>query len=276
MAETLADLLRARFGAAPEIPAEAAASATLAGMARHRTIRSYAARPVAAELVRTLAAVALSAPSKSDLQQCDIVIVEDAGQRAALAALLPDNPWAAKAPAFAVFCGNNRRQRRLHELRGHVFANDHLDAFFNAAVEAGIVLATFVAAAEAVGLGTCPISAIRNHPDEVAAVLRLPAYVFPVAGLCIGWPRHEGTISPRLPLRATVHVDAHDDRALDADITEYDARRNAGKPFDSRRRDDLFGAEAPYCWSEDKARQYAQPERQGWGRFVRERGFRLD
>jgi hypothetical protein len=73
-----------------------------------------------------------------------------------------------------------------------------------------------------------------------------------------------------------VHVDAHDDASLDTDIAEYDARRNAAKPFDARRRDDLFGAETPYGWSEDKARQYAQPERQGWGRFVRERGFRLE
>jgi nitroreductase/FMN reductase [NAD(P)H] len=276
MTETLVELLRARFGVAPEVPAEAEASATLVGMARHRSIRSYASRPVPLELLRTLAAVALSAPTKSDLQQCDIVIVQDAGKRAALAALLPDNPWAAKAPAFFVFCGNNRRQRRLHELRGHAFANDHLDAFFNAAVDGGIVLATFVAAAEAVGLGTCPISAIRNHPDEVSAILALPAHVFPVAGLCIGWPRHEGTISPRLKLSATLHVDTHDDAGLDADIAEYDARRNLGKPFDARRHDDLFGAAVPYSWSEDKARQYAQPERQGWGKFVRERGFRLE
>ena len=276
MTETLAELLRARFGEDVPVPEEAAASPTLGGIARHRTIRSYAARPVALELVRMLAAVALSAPTKSDLQQCDIVIVRDAAKRAALAALLPDNPWAAKAPAFAVFCGNNRRQRRVHALRGHAFVNDHLDAFFNAAVDAGIVLATFVAAAKSVGLGTCPISAIRNHPDEVAKVLALPPFVFPVAGLCIGWPKHAGTLSPRLRLGATVHLDAHDDATLDADIAEYDARRNAGKPFDARRRDDLFGADAPYGWSEDKARQYAQPERQDWGRFVRARGFRLD
>jgi nitroreductase/FMN reductase [NAD(P)H] len=276
MNEALAEALRARFGEEVPIPEEAAASPTVTSIARHRTIRSYSPRPVAPELVRMLAAVALSAPTKSDLQQCDLVIVQDAAKRAALAALLPDNPWAAKAPAFAVFCGNNRRQRRLHELRGHAFANDHLDAFFNAAVDAGIVLATFVAAAESVGLGTCPISAIRNHAGEVARVLALPRFVFPVAGLCIGWPKHPGTLSPRLRLGATVHVDAHDDGSLDADIAEYDARRNAGKPFDARRRDDLFGADTPYGWSEDKARQYAQPERQDWGRFVRERGFRLE
>jgi nitroreductase/FMN reductase [NAD(P)H] len=272
----LARHLTARYGAAPAIPADLQGAETLARMANHRTIRAYSDRALDPALTRLLAAVALSAPSKSDLQQADIVLVEDEGQRAALAALLPDNPWAARAPAFAVFCGNNRRQRRVHALRGHPFVNDHLDAFFNAAVEAGIVLSAYVAAAEAVGLTTTPISAIRNHPEDVARLLTLPPHVFPVAGLCIGYPAHPGSISPRLPLTATVHTDRHDDAALDAQIAEYDARRNLTRPFQSRRRDDLFGAETPYGWSEDKARQYALPERAGWGAFVRKIGFKLE
>ncbi len=274
--DRLATHLQARFGENLTIPADLQGTETLAGMAAHRTIRGYRDDPVDPALLRLLAAVALSAPSKSDLQQADIVFVVDLAQRAALSALLPDNPWAAKSPAFAVFCGNNRRQRRIHTLRGPEFVNDHLDAFFNAAVEAGIVLSAFITAAEAAGLATTPISAIRNHPEAVADVLALPAHVFPVAGLCIGWPAHGGALSPRLPLAATVHTDRHDDRTLDADITEYDARRNLTRPYAARRRDDLFGAEKPYGWSEDKARQYAQPERPGWGAFVRVCGFRLD
>jgi nitroreductase/FMN reductase [NAD(P)H] len=31
-----------------------------------------------------------------------------------------------------------------------------------------------------------------------------------------------------------------------------------------------------YGWSEDKARQYAVPERADFGAYVRARGFRLD
>lgn len=274
MPEKLAHWLEARFGEAVAVPAEADL-AVLAGMARHRTLRRYHDRPVELPLLRALAGVALSAPSKSDLQQADIVIVQEAGQRAKLAELLPDNPWARKAPAFLVFCGNNRRQRRVHALRGHEFVNDHLDAFFNAAVDGAIVLATFIAAAEQAGLGTCPISAIRNHPEAVAEVLGLPAHVFPIAGLCVGWPSDQGALSPRLGLRATVHVDRHDDATLDGDIAEYDARRNLTRPYRERRRDDLFGAGGAYGWSEDKARQYGQPERQGWGAFVRGRGFQL-
>ena len=272
----LAAHLAARFGDAPALPDDLPGVATLARMANHRTIRAYAPRAVDPALLRVLAAVALSAPTKSDLQQADIVLIDAPSQRAALAKLLPDNPWAAKAPAFAVFCGNNRRQRRLHALRGHPFVNDHLDALFNPAVDAAIVLSAFIAAAEAAGLTTTPISAIRNHPHDVADVLALPDHVFPVAGLCVGWPAHGGSISPRLPLAATLHTDRHDDTALDADIAEYDARRNLTRPYNDRRRDDLFGAEQPYTWSEDKARQYAQPERQNWAEFLRARGFRLD
>ena len=269
----LAEHLHTRFGTRPDIPADIEGVETLARMANHRTIRAYAARPLEPGLTRLLAAVALSAPTKSDLQQADIVLVENPGQRAALAALLPDNPWVARAPAFAVFCGNNARQRRLHALRGHPFVNDHLDAMFNAAVDAGIVLSAYVAAAEAVGLTTTPISAIRNHPAEVASVLDLPRHVFPLAGLCIGYPAHPGSISPRLALAAMVHTDRHDGRDLDAQIDEYDARRNRTRPYRETRRDDLFGVVEPYTWSEDKARQYAQPERQGWGAFLAAQGF---
>ena len=51
---------------------------------------------------------------------------------ATIADLLPDNPWVREAPVFLVFCGNNRRIRQISELRDRPFANDHLDAFFNA------------------------------------------------------------------------------------------------------------------------------------------------
>ena len=276
MSKTLQDLLAERFGETLVLPEALAASPVARGIANHRTIRHYRDEPVALDLVRALCAVALSAPSKSDLQQADLVIVQSPAQRSALAALLPDNPWAAKAPAFLVVCGNNSRQRQVHALRGHPFVNDHLDAFFNPAVDAGIVLGTFIAAAEAIGLCTCPISAIRNHPEAVAEVLGLPDYVYPVAGLCLGWPAHPGAMSPRLGLAATVHVDRHGGADCAAAVAEYDARRNLTRPYRERRDDARFGAEVTYGWSEDKARQYARPERQGWGKFVRARGFKLD
>src|SRR5262249_61960386 len=132
---------------------------------------------VAPAPVAPLCALALCAPSKSDLQQRDIVVVADLDLRRKLDALLCDGPlaqaWIADAPHLLVFCANNRRQRLVHEWRGRPFANDHLDAFFNAAVDAGIALAQFVVAAEAAGLGCCPITAIPNHAAEASTPLSL-------------------------------------------------------------------------------------------------------
>jgi nitroreductase/FMN reductase [NAD(P)H] len=220
--------------------------------------------------------VALSAPSKSDLQQTDIVIVTDKDQRAKLEALIPENPWAKAGPALLVFCGNNRRHRLLFEWRGRPFVNDHLDAFFNAAVDAGIVLATFVAAADRVGLGTCPISQIRNHAAQVADILGLPPHVFPVAGMGVGWPSFEGVMSPRLGLDVTLHRDRYDESGLKNKVAAYDRRRNETQPYKSQRFTDKFGESPDYGWSEDKARQYSVPERADFGAFVRVKGFKLD
>jgi len=247
----------------------------LRAIAERRSIRDYdGARTVDRDLARLLAAVALASPTKSDLQQRDIVILDDPAQRGRVTALLGER-WIETAPAFLVFCGNNRRQRQLQEWRGRPFPNDHLDAFFNAAVDAGIALATFVTAAEAIGLGCCPISQIRNHSAEVSRILDLPRHVFPVAGMTLGWPARPGAISLRLPLEVTLHEDRFQERGLRESIDAYDRRRAAVQPYARQRYEGDYGHAEEYGWSEDKARQYSKPERADFGAFVRSRGFNL-
>ena len=161
----LEDKLRHRFGTTPAMPSALADAPLARALAGRGSCRAFKDRPVERELLRSLAALALCAPTKSDLQQADLVLATDRGLRAALAATVPSQPWVAAAPALVVVCCNNRRQRQLHAWRGHAFANDHLDAFFNAAVDGAIVLAAFVLSAEAAGLGACPISGLRDRPE---------------------------------------------------------------------------------------------------------------
>jgi nitroreductase/FMN reductase [NAD(P)H] len=274
--DRLLNVLKARFGSAPSLTEAPRGLDVLADMADRRVMRRYLDKPVDPALLDTLLAVALAAPSKSDLQQADVVIVSDKGQREKLEALLPDNPWVKAAPVFLVFCGNNRRHRLLFEWRGRPFVNDYLDPFFNASVDAGIVLATFVAAADRVGLGTCPISAIRNHPRQVSDILGLPQHVFPVAALGAGWPSFAGVMSPRLGLDVSIHRDRYSETGLKDKIAAYDRRREAVQPYRTQRYVEKFGESAEYGWSEDKARQYSVPERAGFGAFVRAKGFKLD
>jgi len=242
----------------------------------HSSHRRYAAREVDPALLRLLFACALSAPSKSDLPQADIVHLADREKVRAVTALIPDMPWIAEAPVVLVFCGNNRRIRQIGEWRGKPFANDHLDHFMNAAVDAGIVMTTFIRAAEAVGLGACPISGIRNKPREVSALLDLPDWVFPVAGLTVGYPAEAGRITPRLPLDVTVHVDRYDESLVREKIEGYDRRRQALMPYRRQRRVERFGESEVYGWSEEKARHYGVPERADFGAFIRDKGFSLD
>jgi nitroreductase/FMN reductase [NAD(P)H] len=273
-AQSIRDSLNHRFGEAIEVDEDLAGLDELARIAGRRVQRRYTERPVDPALLRLLCACALSAPSKSDLQQADIVIATDEHKHA-IADLIPDQPFIRTAPAFLVFLANGRRLAEIARMRGKPFPNDHLDQFFNAAVDAGIVIATFLRAADAIGLGTCPISVIRDHSAKVSDMLGLPQRIIPVAGMCVGWPSDAGHISPRLALSSTLHEGRYDEGDLAARIDAYDRRRAAIHPY--RPRDPArWGEAAFYGWSEDKARQYGVPQRADFGAFVRKKGFKLD
>ena len=273
--KSIKDALAHRFGDFDHaVDPRLAEQPFLQGLASRGVCRRFRDEAVPDALIGTLAALALSAPTKSDLQQRDILIVDDPAIRGRIDTLLADQDWIPKAPHFIVFLGNNRRQRQIHDWTGIPFANDHLDAFFNASVDAGIVLSAFVLAAEAAGLGCCPVSVIRNHAEEMSGLLGLPGHVFPVAGLGFGWPSAPSHISARLPLSATVHRNRYTDTTREA-VEGYDRRRNGIFPYRSQRNVARFGSSPTYGWSEDKARQYAEPERADFGKFVNARGFKL-
>ena len=157
-------------------------------------------------------------------------------------------------------------------------ASDHLDAFLKATTDTALVLQNLIRAASAAGLGACPISVIRNHAMRIAEPLALPDYVFPLAGLCLGWPSREGFVSLRLPLALTVHVDRYDDTNLAVEIDGYDRRRDARHsiPENDWRQVGRFAKPWLYGWSEDQARQVSVRERQDFGAFIRPQGFKLD
>lgn len=278
MKESLAALLEQRFGASVNVPPELAELDLLIHTAAHRSHRAFTADPVPDAWIETLLACALSAPSKSDLQQVGVVRVEDASKRAAVASLVPSLDWLPSAPLLLIFCGDSRRIRRICTLRERPFANDHLDAMFNASVDAALVMMNFIGAARAAGLGCCPISMVRDRAADLSQLLELPDGVFPVAGMAAGFPARAAPISPRLPLSLTVHTDHYDDSNLEREVDGYDARRGAVQPIarDKQRDTRQYGVADSYGWSEDKARQVSRPARADFGRYLREQGFCLD
>jgi nitroreductase/FMN reductase [NAD(P)H] len=148
-----------------------------------------------------------------------------------------------------------------------------VDTFLNASVDAALAMAFCIMSAEAVGLGTCPISYVRNHLDLVAFLFGLPDGVFPVVGLTLGYPAARNEVSPRLPPSVVVHRERYDDSGLAAALPAYDALRPPAKP----RYPEVHGAKPEGCrWSENTARQLSVPERANFRAWLARKGINLD
>ena len=122
--------LEQRFGERIDIDADTPGMEQFARMLEHCSHRKWTERQVDPQLLQLLCACALSAPSKSDLQQTDIIRVADRAKRQAIVDLIDDMAWIMDAPVFLIFCGNNRRLRLFSQWRNKPFPNDHLDQFF--------------------------------------------------------------------------------------------------------------------------------------------------
>ncbi len=244
-------------------------------MLARRTQRRYGDRPVPEAVVALVLAAAFSASSKSDFQQASVIWLQDRDRRdPASRRCFRTCQRIGTSPAFLVFLGD---ARRLERLSPHPVENGTLEGFFNAAVDGALALQTAILAAETLGLGTCPISVLRNRIGAVAEILALPDKVFPVAGLCLGYPAQQGFISMRLPLEATVHRDRYDESGQAEAVIGYDRRRDARHSIADRQRDPgRFGKAEFYGWSEDKTRQAMAPEGKGFAAYLRAHGFTLD
>ena len=279
MADTqLADLFQQRYGDAPGTTGDdSPASEGVARILNRRTIRQFTEQPVSEALLAQLLACAQSAPTKSDLQQYGIVVVDDMDKRAQITDWIGTMPWIMKAARFLIFIGDIRRNRRLCLERGYVHTNDNLDSFFNATVDGALAMQSFILAAESAGLACVPVSYVRNHAARLAELLGLPDGVFPIAGLAVGYPEWEGKASMRLPQSVVVHRDQYDDSNMVEDVEQYGVRRHEREPIgpQKQRHTDRYGVADPCPWAEQIARQLSLPERDDFRAFIEAQGFSL-
>ncbi|HEY0183956.1 MAG TPA: nitroreductase family protein [Rhodopila sp.] len=277
MAATGADtqaLLQARFGI--DLPGTEVPEA-IASLIDRRVTRRYTEQDVPDSLLDALLAAAQSAPAKSDLQQFSVVVMRDRPRIKQIADWIGTMDWIATAPVFLVWCGDMRRGQRLCAMHDMPHANNNMDTFLNTAVDCALAMAQFMAAADAVGLGTCPISYVRSHIERVSPLLGLPSGVYPVAGLTVGWPVFRRPVSMRLPPAVVVHRERYDDSALEADIAAYDERRTLRDPVapGSLKNNDVYPPRDGVGWSENVARQLSVPERFGFATYLKTKGFDL-
>ena len=274
---TTRELVSTRYGTDIGVGDDMEASGTIAELLSRRSIRLYEDRAVEDGLLDVLLACAQSAPTKSNLQQYSIVVVQDKATRARLAPFVPRTKSLPDVPGVLVFCADMRRGQRVTGFRGKQHCNNNMDTFLNATVDASLAMGFFVVAAEAVGLGCAPLSSLRDYMYQVAEVLELPDGVFPVAGVMFGWPSAKGYVNQRLAQSNVVHRERYDDSNLEAEIDGYDRTRDAAFPIPDERqaKREFFGTAGFYGWSEHISRQLGVPERAEFRAFLKNHGFDL-
>jgi nitroreductase len=218
--------LRARY--AGDMPLERAPrtwSPALDLLLSHRSVRDLTGEPLDADLLPTLVAAAQSASTSSGLQTWSVVAVEDSARKTRLAALAGGQRHIVEAPLILVWLADLARLHGMGE-RGAkpTEALDYTEAFLVACIDAALAAQNAAVAAESLGLGVVYIGALRNHPETVAAELKLPARVFPIFGLCVGRIDEscEAAVKPRLPQDVVLHREAYDAEGVAASIARYD------------------------------------------------------
>ncbi|MFV0321735.1 MAG: NADPH-dependent oxidoreductase [Alphaproteobacteria bacterium] len=190
----------------------------------HRSIRAYDnERNVSdADLKRILKAGQM-APNSIHGQQVSVIVVRDKERKKYLAELAGNQPWIKHAPVFLIFVMDYYRAYLAAQKwkRPFDFVNSST-ALLTGALDVGLFMQNVINAAESIGLGTVPIGGIQPTVDQVTAYLELPQYVFPLAGLCVGYPAHPSGRKPRLPYNAVVHYEAYDISDTQEHIDDYD------------------------------------------------------
>ena len=242
------------------------------------SVRKFSDKPIPKELLTILLTAAQSAPSKSNLQQYSILIMQDETIKMKVADLIGNTKWALSAPVFLLFLADIRRNINVTNNKGYDHKNNNVDTFMNAVIDSALSMQSLICAAEASGLGVCPISMIRNIIDEIKNICQLPKGVFPIAGLALGWPDEKAPISIRMPQDIIIHNDYYNEDNLTKKINDYDKRVFKVAPIleKKQRHVDIYGVAKKGTWSENIARQLSLPERNNFKAWLKDNGINLE
>ncbi len=204
--------LLARYGD-EAIPAVGPWNGTLDLLLAHRSVRSYLPAPLPEGMLETLGAAAQSASTSSNLQTWSVIAVADPAAKRKLAAVAANQRHVMECPLFLVWLADISRNQRLGDAAGVTMeVMPYLETFFVAGIDAALAAQNAVIAAESLGLSAVYIGALRNDPEEVAAILDLPRGTAGIFGLCVGYanPENLAEVKPRLPQAAILHRERYE------------------------------------------------------------------
>ncbi|WP_017814044.1 oxygen-insensitive NADPH nitroreductase [Paenibacillus shenyangensis] len=190
----------------------------------HRSIRSYKPDPVTDEQLETIVAAGQVASSSSNVQAYSVIAIRDPKRKARLAELAGNQRYIVECPVFLVWCADLYRLEKAvqqHAPQEESYT-DAVENFIVATADVTLAAQNAAIAAESMGMGIVYIGGVRNEIEEVSQLLGLPDRVYPVYGMCVGYPNQEPGLRPRLPLKAVLHHESYDAVTTEQTVAEYD------------------------------------------------------
>lgn len=234
----------------------------------HRSIRKFTDQSIEPELFNELIAAGQAAATSSFLQGSTVVRIKKPETRAAIAKLAGGQVYVERAAEFMIFCADLKRPGNYCDEYEKSFEGDYTEHFIIATVDAALMAQSMVAAAESVGLGICYIGGIRNDPAQVTQLLELPKGVYPVFGLCLGYPAQDPEVKPRLPQSVIVKDEVYNETGDKEAIAEYD--ENIREYYRTR-----TGGGHGISWSEQVSTLLSEKARPHMKEFLADQGFKF-
>jgi nitroreductase len=192
----------------------------LKAMAERASVRAFDRRPLEPEHEAAIIEAALRAPTAGNMMLYTILRIKDKKTRSVLAETCDHQPFIAEAPLSLVFLADFTRWSQLYAAAGvSELAEEHdkrwsgpsLGDFLLCCCDALIAAQNAVVAAQSLGVGSCYIGDIMERYETHRGLFKLPPQAFPVAMLCLGYPKDGKMPAPRSRFGAEyiVHDEAY-------------------------------------------------------------------
>ncbi|WP_172253528.1 oxygen-insensitive NADPH nitroreductase [Saccharibacillus deserti] len=243
---------------------------TLSLLMNHRSVRKYTDQPVAREHLEAIVAAGQMASSSSNVQAYTVIAVTDPDLKNKLSAHAGNQAYIRECPVFLVWCADLSRLKKAAKTHTPDVPSYEgaAENFIVATVDAALASQNAAVAAESLGLGIVYIGGIRNEIEQVSETLGLPDYVYPVFGMCVGYPdpQHGAGLRPRLPLEAVLHMNGYSEEQSERGVEAYDETS-------VRYITERTGGQRTSSWSEQMAVKLTTPSRMQLRAFLESKGL---
>ncbi|MHB1316227.1 MAG: oxygen-insensitive NADPH nitroreductase [Christensenellales bacterium] len=234
----------------------------------HKSIRKFTDQQVDDATVNEIVRCAQSAASSNFIQAYTIIRVVSPEKRAQIAAVAGGQQWVVDCPLFLMFCADLKRAGTACDMQGKTLDAGCTEGFIVATVDAALAAQNAITAAESLGMGGVFIGGIRNNPAEICKILDIPHNVYPLFGMCLGYPAADPGQKERLPLDAILKTDSYGSGSDMDSLKAYDVRINEYyRSRDCSKRDDT--------WTGQISTMMGKPQRLHMKEFLERQGFLL-